>query len=336
MIPNGKGVFVWQLGRCFNGNVTALAEALKADGYAWAAIKAADGANDFNQGATSWGGPNLMPAAVDALRQAGLKIFGWQYVYGNSLAHTALEAEAAVRNWQRWRLDGWILDPEKEYKRPLAPLWARALMTYLRQQAPTMSIGLCSYRFPTLHPQLPWKEFLQKCDFHAPQVYWVGANNPGAQLARSAQELQSLRELPFIPVGSAYSESGWEPTTAQLDEFNQMAKTLACEGVSWWCWDDNGIGNHPAWREAIAGHDWGAPIEPEPEPGGAHVRIKAGMAVNIRNEPSAAGGVQTIIGQAKGGSIWAVDGTAPGPDGRAWYRIGRSAYLAGWLADLID
>ena len=39
----------------------------------------------------------------------------------------------------------------------------------------------------------PFKEFLSVCDFHAPQVYWIGSHNSGQQLADSVAELKAIK-----------------------------------------------------------------------------------------------------------------------------------------------
>lgn len=263
MIPQGKGIIIWQLSKCGGGDPVRLASMARDAGFAWVCIKAADGTADFNQGTTSWGGPNLLAGAVDALRAVGIRVGGWQYIYGANLLKQSIaarEAEFAVNNIQRFNFDFWLLDPEAQYKRSGASAWANTYMTALRTGAPGASLGLCSYRYPSYHPELPWADFLRRCDFHAPQVYWIGAHNPGYQLKKSVTELLALKQLPVVPVGSAYTEPdyNWEPTVADLHEFNRTAKELELSGVSWWEWGENGHGleYHPGWWAAVASHDW--------------------------------------------------------------------------------
>jgi hypothetical protein len=260
--PTGKGVFIWQLINCCGGNMDYLAQKARELGISWAAIKAADGVADFNS--------DLMAAAIPKLELAGVEVWGWQYIYGANKwfgkpVIATVEAATAIRNINKWRFAGWILDPESEYKRSGAAAWADAYMTALRTTFPKLSIGLCSYRFPSLHPELPWQSFLRRCDFHMPQVYWAGAHNPGNQLRQSYRELQALRALPFIPTGAAYVEKGkWAgPTVAEINEFDQEARELKLPGVNWWAWDD-GLESHPAWWAAIAAHHWG--VVPTPVP----------------------------------------------------------------------
>ena len=258
MIPAGKGVQVWNL-----TNPAETAARIIEAGFQWVAVKAADGTLDHNQKA----GPDNLWLFVDALRKAGIEVYGWQYVYGANYLGQPFpkgEAEAAIRNIQRFKFDGWLIDAESEYKRKGSAAWADIYMTTLRTSLPWVALGLQSYRFPSLHPELPWQSFLRHCDFHAPQVYWVGSSNPDAQLRKSTNELNVLRRLPIVPTGSAYYERGWGPTPQQLDKFDATAKGLSLPGVLWYCWDDQGLSTHPDWLAAIKAHKWPGVIEPPP------------------------------------------------------------------------
>ncbi len=256
MIPAGKGIQVW--------NLTAPAETaarIIEAGFDWVAVKAADGTLDHNQKSGSLD----MMLFVTALRNAGLAVYGWHYVYGANgwgVSFAKAEAEAAIRNISRFGFDGWLIDAESQYKRKGSAAWADVYMTTLRASFPWLALGLQSYRYPSLHPEIPWQSFLRHVDFHIPQVYWVGSSNPGAQLRRSIQELKALKDLPVIPTGCAYFEHGWGPTVAQLNEFDTAVKGFNLKGVLWYCWDDQGLSTHPDWLAAVKAHKWPGVIEP--------------------------------------------------------------------------
>ncbi len=269
MNPIGKGMFIWKLSMCAGGDMALLASMALDAGFNWVVLKAADGVDHFNQGTTNWGGPNLLPDAINALRAVGIKVWLWQYIYGanwmkQSIA--AAEAQRAIENIERFNPEGWLIDPESEYKRSGSAAWADTYMNKIKASSPNIPIGLCSYRFPTLHPELPWHNFLRHCNFHAPQVYWILAHNPGDQLGRSVRELQALANLPVVPVGCAYYEPTfkWQPTVAELNEFDHVAHALSLPGITWWEWGENGHGAQyiaPFW-DAIKAHDWGMPPVP--------------------------------------------------------------------------
>jgi len=270
MIPIGKGILIWKLALCAGGDPVSLANMARDAGFSWVCIKAVDGVSDFNQGpGGDWRGANLLPGAVDALRSVGIHVAGWQYIYGANVLKQSIaarEAEKAIANIDRWGFNTWLIDPEAQYKRSGAAAWANTYMTALRAACPSVSIGLCSYRYPTLHPELPWADFLRHTDFHCPQIYWIGAHNPVSQLVRSRNELLALKSLPIIPVGAAYTEPAyqWQPTVADINAFDQAARELGCSGVTWWEWGENGHGAeyHPDWWAAISSHDWGQPVPP--------------------------------------------------------------------------
>ena len=93
-----------------------------------------------------------------------------------------------------------------------------------------------------------------------PQVYWVGAHNPGDQLMRCLREFEAITPFrPIIPTGSAYVQGDWQPTPADIVEFMDTARNLNMAGGQLL-----GVGAHPAvsaelW-DAIAAYDW--PVGP--------------------------------------------------------------------------
>lgn len=257
MIPTGKGVFIWNIAASLGGDPARIARELKTMGCSWAAVKMADGTLDKNL-------PLLGPTA-EALRLAGIAVWGWHYIYGaNRLGVPFVKSETAraVQVIGTFRPAGWLVDAEQEYKRSGGAGWANTYMTGVRSAFPSLSLGLCSYRFPSLHPEFPWRDFLRYADFHAPQVYWIKSHNPAAQLKQSCREVAALRDLPIVPVGAAFQEQGWKPSVAEIDEFDRTAHELKLPGVGWWCLDDEGIEKHPEYREAITRHAWGLPPPP--------------------------------------------------------------------------
>jgi hypothetical protein len=269
VIPTGKGLFIWKLGVCAGGDMRVMANMALSAHLDWVAIKAADGKDNFNQANPANYGPDLLGAAVDNLHSVGIKVWFWQYVYGaNTLRQSiaAAEANRIVDVISRFHPEGLLIDAEAQYKRSGAAAWADTYMTILRSSFPTLPIGLCSYRFPTLHPELPWQSFLRRCNFHTPQVYWLLAHNPGDQMGRSVRELKALANLPVVPVGAAYYDTGykWQPTVAELNEFDRVAHALKLPGLAWWEWGENGHGAQyiAEFWEAITRHEWGDPVLP--------------------------------------------------------------------------
>lgn len=245
--PVGKGYFIWMLSRCAGGSPLGLAAACQGAGIDWVTIKICEGGSAFNGNIKPW---------VDALRDFGVRVWGWGYVYG---AKPEQESDIAAARVKEFALDGFMIDAESEYKAPGKAVASQTYTTRLRAALPDLGLGLCSYRYPSLHRELPWTEFLSGCDFHCPQVYWIGSSgptSPGSQLARSVAELKALKVLPVVPVGVAcdnpYAGGTWRPTVAQINNFDATYHTLGLPGVSWWSWQ-HAEAIQEFWQ-AIAGH----------------------------------------------------------------------------------
>lgn len=259
MTLQGKGFMIWQIARCEGGNADAIANAAQAAGLTHVLIKIADGPYAYNKDKTT--GRDLVPPVVQALRSKGIRVWGWHYVYG---ANPAGEAQIAVRRVQELGIEGYVIDAEVEYKQPGMDAAARRFMSDLRSALPNFPVALSSFRFPSYHPQLPWKDFLDKCDFNMPQVYWQAAHNAGAQLRRSVREFQGLTPYrPVIPTGPVYKVGDWAPTPVDVIEFMDTARALNLPSANYFEWYYGRTILKPVW-DAIAAYPWSAyPTPPD-------------------------------------------------------------------------
>lgn len=251
MALQGKGFMIWQIARCEGGNPQAIATAAKAAGLTHVLIKIADSTYAYNIDKTSQ--KDLVPPVVDALRAKGLKVWGWHYVYGYNPVG---EAAIAVQRVKQFALDGYVIDAEAEYKLPGRDAAARSFMNELRKGLPNTPVALCSYRFPTYHPQLPWKDFLNKCDYNMPQVYWQSAHNPAEQLNRCVREFQALSPFrPIMPTGPVYKVGDWMPTPSETVEFLNTARSLNLSSANFFEWYYARTIMKPVW-DSIAAYPW--------------------------------------------------------------------------------
>lgn len=256
MILQGKGFFTWKIPKCENGNPNAIADLAQSAGLTHVLVKIADGSSAYFGEISST--VDLVPALVQALRARSIQVWGWQYVYGDNPIG---EARIAIQRSQAFHLDGLVIDAEGHYKQPGKKDAAVRYMKELRTGLPTLPLALSSYRYPSLHPQLPWKEFLEKCDFNMPQVYWMQAHNPAEQLTRTVREFQALTPLrPIIPTGAAFREYGWQSTASEAVDFLRMARALNLSGANFWEWSDARSGNLPGVWEAIRDFSWSGPL----------------------------------------------------------------------------
>lgn len=251
--PRGKGYFTWKLMECEGGVPSAIAQVAQVTGLGHVLIKIADGTYAYNLSVDLEGiCQKLFPL---------VELWAWVYIYGDQ---PAMEASRVITRLKMLPFfKGVVLDVEGEYKEPDKDAAARVYMDALRDAFPDLPIGLSSYRFPTYHQQVPWEVFLAKCDFVMPQVYWVGAHNPVEQLERSIKEYAALSDLPYLATGSAYSNSTWAATPADVTAFLVACKNKGMSGANFWEWA-YAKRNLPEVFSAIANFPW--PLDGEPVP----------------------------------------------------------------------
>lgn len=249
----GKGFYTYILPEVEGGDPARIVSEAQKANLSHVLVKIADGTRPFG-----FTGPNdhTLPV-VKALQQAGIQAWGWHYVYGSDPQG---EATVAIKRIRELGLDGYIVDAEVEYKNKRQA--AKTYMAALRADLPDLPIALSSFRFPNYHPELPWSEFLEKCDLHMPQVYWEQAHNVDWQLRESKKQCDALPNArPYIPTGAAYGTPGWDPTVEDVLILMDTAKDLGLEAVNFFQWDYCRK-NLPALWDAIAEYDW--PFTPTP------------------------------------------------------------------------
>lgn len=245
MSIEGKGFYIWKIHRCEDGDPVAITRRALDAGLAHVLVKIADGPSAYNV--------DLAAPVVESLKAAGISVWGWQFAYGNEPFG---EADIAIHRIRTLGLDGFVVNAEGPYKGKHAA--ASAYMERLRQKlGEKLPIALSSFRYPHLHPELPWTEFLSYCTYNMPQVYWVQANNPAEQLDRSIAQFRTIYPIvPIIATGSAYEEFGWRPTPVQVQAFLQRAYDLGLPAANFWSWDYAGSNAGRDFWNVIATFDW--------------------------------------------------------------------------------
>lgn len=241
----GKGMWIWQINKCEGGNPFKIAQRAHDAGLSHVLIKTGDGSK-------SYGTLEKNQDVIDALSVVGIETWGWHYIYGD---RPLAEAQCVIKQVSQYRFNTYILDVEGEYKAHHKKVAAKLFMNTICGALQNVYFGLSSYRYPKLHPQIPWAEFLGSCDIAIPQVYWEGSHNAGEQLLACYDQYLALsNEKLFIPTGAAYSTFGWASTPADVLDFMKRAKDLQLSGVNFWDWDHAGKRNI-MW-DTIARFDW--------------------------------------------------------------------------------
>ena len=259
MTLEGKGFFTYILPECENGDPAAILKTAQAAGLSHVLIKVADGTRPFGIDSA---GNDFTASVVYKLRNAGIAVWGWHYVYGNDPAG---EAKVAVLRAQALALDGYVVDAEQEYKQPGKDKAARQFMSTLRS-ALDLPLILSSYRFPEYHPEFPWLAFLEFCDYHMPQVYWEQAHNAGGQLRESKRQCDALPNARlYLATGATYGTAdGWSASPADVTDFLNTAKSLGIPAVNFFSWDYCRASLPSTWK-AVADFSW--TVEPQTIPG---------------------------------------------------------------------
>lgn len=257
MSVEGKGFYIWKVRDAEGGDPAKITAAAQASGLTHVLIKIADGQYAYNLDRVT--NIDYVAPVADALRTAGIAVWGWHYVYGYN---PAVEANIAIQRLQQLKLDGYVIDAEIEYKQPGRVNSARHFMDRLRRAFPNLPMALSSFRFPSFHPQLPWKEFLDKVDYNMPQVYWEKNHNPGPQMQRTLREFQAKAPFrPLIPTGPAYRTGRWSPTVEDTNTFIDTVKASEIKGANFFSWDESRRDLPQIW-DAVSAYQWDQKAQP--------------------------------------------------------------------------
>ena len=261
-VIQGKWVYVWRVSNIFGGDVPKIIQALQHADVTGIALK-------VHNGSYKWDDPELFQVKefVDACFEAGIYVIFWGYIYlkWNPLGEARAAAEMVKQYWPK--VLAYMIDAEAhaKWQRVAAKIFARDLQKRIGSLVP---IGLNSYRFPSLHQELPWKALRSPCMFDCPQVYYRWGS-PSHNLYKSFDEFSRLYpKLPFIPAGDMYAEHGYATTPAQVKEFlSAVESDPSMPAAIMWTMDQ--IERLPHLWQTFAEFEWpvdGQPPNPTPPP----------------------------------------------------------------------
>lgn len=353
----GTGFYIWKLADCLP--VSKLVDTLQRANASWVSIKIADGTLKHNQIREDgkWSGNDVfLKSVIDTLRNAGISVGGWHFIYPLPTLNPGAQAGLAGERYQKLQLEHLLIDAENwsnggAYWKYLAdgkinPDRIRSANVYMNQLRPAginlaQAVGLSSYRFPTVHREFPFAQFVnhESSSLIAPQMYWVGSHNPREQIQRCIAEYDAVdsgvRDL--IPIGAAYSAGAWEPTVADITEFMDAVQEFNLPGCGFWSLDWIMTHNRMDWIDAMAGAAVPvppappAPSEPEEPPMQVEiVGLDEGETLKMR-----ASIFGDVIGRTWNGAHFAVQGQDVDYMDRPWYQIGESIWIASWYTKAV-
>lgn len=216
------GMWIWDTQECEGGDVSAIVARCNQTGLGYVLIKTNDGVKEYN---------GTLGPLVSTLQDAGVQVWAWQYSYGRE---PEKEAEAFAQRSLALNVNGVCCDAEKEYEAESQASAADAYMTRLRDLVGELPTAVSSFYLPHYHQQFPWHEFLGKCDFAMPQVYWFTKDPAKALEASYVQYTEYIRPEKIVPTGAAYSEATGDPENIRI--FLERAQQLGASMASFWSW----------------------------------------------------------------------------------------------------
>jgi hypothetical protein len=228
-------------------------------------------------------------------------VWGWHYVRGNDPVG---EARLAIQRMRTLGLDGYIIDAEKEYKESGKKIAAQRFMQELRAGLPNTPIGLSSYRYPQIHYALPYTQFLERCDFGMPQVYFEFAHDVEQQLDRSVAQWQALQPArPVLVTGPTYNHNAWRPSAEEVVRFLTRARQMGIAAANFWAYDFATRAPLIDLWDAVAGFEW--PVEgqvadmPERLVGRLNQKDASLVAGLYKENAAHVNGERTVVGRDK-------------------------------------
>jgi hypothetical protein len=177
-LADGKGMWIWYIWEL--GSVSSIISELQSAGVSWVTIKCGDSNSYYPDHGSmlSWlttNGYSGFGEVVTEFHNAGIKVFGWQYVYSYARwTGTGYSTEAAVSNeiLDIPGIDGFIIDAEAEYEGTDKGPIAESYMLAIRSQHPSSFIAYAPFPIIDYHTWFPYLEFGKYCDAVMPQAYW--------------------------------------------------------------------------------------------------------------------------------------------------------------------
>ncbi len=267
----------------------------------------------------------LLDGWIQPLKDAGIEIHGWHFIYTLPTASPGAQAGLSGERVQKLDLKSLKVDVEDDggggWKS--SPYRNQSAKTYMAQVRPSgialsYPLGICSYRRPDYHPEVPWGQFLKPDDGRvvdiAMQMYWQGDHNPAKQMAdsMSAYHPRAHPSSPYEPVGSMYGVGDWLPTTDDITHFMQAAKDMADAELVWFYSLDWTLAhNKLEWLDAASKFLGVTPPILQP---GLRFRVTtvANPYLNVRTGPNAgypdvgdlAQGTEVLIADVFGQDAW--------------------------------
>lgn len=276
-----KGMWIWQIWTDESGNLDSIISKLKTSGVTWVAVKLGDSnspwnspGHDFYTWSVAHGG---IGSIIIRFHNAGIKFFGWQYVYGASQysGSGTTPTEAGVTNeiLDIPGVDGFIIDAEVEFEASGMTSVAAQYVDSIRAAHPNSFVALTSFARVTGQP-MPWTTFLQSCDANMPQAYWaLRPTDPVTEFSAMRNDFESWEQTwinegytaaikPIVPIGCENSEgeTSYQMHYGDIQQFAGLSQSAGYAGMSLWEYAGMDTMN---WRDYAAAWENLPPVDPQ-------------------------------------------------------------------------
>jgi hypothetical protein len=219
---DGSGMWIWVLARSEGGDLGAIVNRARAYGVTTVFLKSSDGTNFWSQ---------FSPQNVATLKNAGLHVCAWQYVYGSNPQGEATLGVRAVQNGAECL----VIDAEGEYegKYSQAQTYVSALRAGIGASYP---LALGSFPYNDFHPSFPYSVLLGPggAQFDLPQMYWKAIGTSVDAVYAHTWPVNRPYQRAIFPLGQLYQD----PAPAEIARFRTLAGAYGASGVSWWDWQE--------------------------------------------------------------------------------------------------
>ncbi|MSX01770.1 MAG: hypothetical protein F2813_01255 [Actinobacteria bacterium] len=216
----GQAMWIWQMPKTEGGNVAKIVARAKKANVTAVYVKSADGSGAWQQ---------FTKTLVKSLRASGLRVCGWQFVYGSKPTAEARAAATAKTAGAQCL----IIDAESTYEGRYSS--ARTYMKELRKRVGSkFALGFTSFPYVDYHPSLPYSVFLGPggAEVNMPQVYWRDIGTTVTKAMAHTWRENRIYGRPIHPIGQTYQA----PPTRDIYTFRRLASAYRAPGYSWWEW----------------------------------------------------------------------------------------------------
>ncbi|MCL4880040.1 MAG: M23 family metallopeptidase [Anaerolineae bacterium] len=274
----GKGYFIWKVEESAPDAAILAARAMQA-GLGHVLIKIADGDGNYPLDDPDGSKERFTRDAIQALKSAGILVWGWTFVYGGKPEPEPQAKKFAARAAELG-LNGFCVSsvnlPGRKWSAASARRFMETLVSEIKSLGiPEPTLALSSSASITSNPDFPFDAFMEFCQMSIPQVYWIAKDggDPVRLLQDTYQQYSSRYPTKaMVPSGAAFGGDQtvagekffWEARTDQITMFLNQAMAMSFPAVNFWSWQSAWEKRH-LW-DTIAAYPFQASVSTQPSP----------------------------------------------------------------------